>query len=112
MGLGKLVVLLLLANAFLKFVWSVRLFGYCAIVMASTPNDPTDDAAYPTAEKSAEIANHAARSFNRGMRSVYFTIAALTWLIGAIPLILATLVTLTLIYRREFNSRTRLALAN
>ncbi|WGI21313.1 DUF599 domain-containing protein [Amylibacter sp. IMCC11727] len=107
-----LLLMALLANGFLKFVWSVRLFGYCAIVMASTPNDPTDDAAYPTAAKSAEIANHAARSFNRGKRSVYFTIAALTWLIGAIPLIIATLVTLTLIYRREFNSRTRLALAN
>ena len=50
-------------------------------------------------------------SFNRGMRSVYFTIAALTWLIGAIPLIIATVVTLTLIYRREFNSRTRQVLA-
>lgn len=107
-----LLLMALLANGFLKFVWSVRLFGYCAIVMASTPNDATDDTAYPTAAKAAEIANHAARSFNRGMRSVYFTIAALTWLIGALPLLLATLVTLILIYRREFSSRTRHALAN
>ncbi len=107
-----LLLMILLANGFLKFVWSVRLFGYCAIVMASTPNDEEDAAAYPTAAKAAEIANHAARSFNRGMRSVYFTIAALTWLMGAIPLIVATGVTLTLIYRRGFNSRTRYALAN
>ncbi len=107
-----LLLMALLANGFLKFVWSLRLFGYCAIVMASTPNDAKDETAYPTAGKAAEIANHAARSFNRGMRSVYFTIAALTWLIGALPLIVATLVTLTLIYRREFSSRTRLALAN
>lgn len=106
-----LLLMALLANGFLKFVWSVRLFGYCAIVMASTPNDAKDETAYPTAAKAAEIANHAARSFNRGMRSVYFTIAALTWLIGAWPLLLATVVTLTLIYRREFNSRTRQALA-
>lgn len=107
-----LLLMALLANGFLKFVWALRLFGYCAIVMASTPNDPTDDAAYPTAAKAAEIANHAARSFNRGMRSVYFTIAALTWLIGAIPLLLATGTTVILIYRREFSSRTRFALAN
>ena len=46
------------------------------------------------------------------MRSVYFTIAALTWLMGPLPLIIATIVTVTLIYRREFNSRTRLALSN
>ena len=106
-----LLLMALLANGFLKFVWSVRLFGYCAIVMASTPNDPEDETAYPTAAKAAEIANHAARSFNRGMRTIYFTIAALTWLIGAVPLLLATVVTLTLIYRREFSSRTRRALS-
>ena len=34
-----LVVLLLLSNAFLKFVWSHRLFGYCAVLMAAVPND-------------------------------------------------------------------------
>lgn len=106
-----LLLMALLANGFLKFVWALRLFGYCAIVMASTPNDPTDETAYPTAQKAAEIANHAARSFNRGMRSVYFTIAALTWMMGPIPLILAVVVTLTFLYRREFNSRTRMALA-
>ena len=106
-----LLLMALLANGFLKFVWAVRLFGYCAIVMASTPNDASDETAYPTAAKAAEIANHAARSFNRGMRSVYFTIAALTWLIGPWALFLATAITLTLIYRREFNSRTRQALA-
>lgn len=107
-----LLLMALLANGFLKFVWAVRLFGYCAIVMASTPNDPKNKTTYATAAKAAEIANHAARSFNRGMRSVYFTIAALTWLIGPLPLMLATITTLILIYRREFSSRTRRALAN
>ena len=31
----------LLANALLKFIWSHRLFGYCAIMMAAVPNDHT-----------------------------------------------------------------------
>ena len=43
----------LLANGFLKFVWAVRLFGYCAIVMASTPNDPKNKTTYATAAKAA-----------------------------------------------------------
>ena len=107
-----LLLMALLANGFLKFVWAVRLFGYCAIVMASTPNDPKNKTTYATAAKAAEIANHAARSFNRGMRSVYYTIAALTWLIGPLPLMLATITTLILIYRREFSSHTRHVLAN
>lgn len=107
-----LVLMTLLANGFLKFVWSVRLFGYCAIVMASVPNDPSDPSAYPTARKAADIANHGARSFNRGLRSVYFSIAALTWLLGAVPLIIATAITVLLIYRREYTSRTRTVLAS
>lgn len=36
-----LFVLGFVANAFLKFVWSHRLFGYCSIMMAAVPNDPT-----------------------------------------------------------------------
>jgi uncharacterized membrane protein len=106
-----LVIMALLANGFLKFVWAVRLFGYCAIVMASVPNNSADPQCTPTASKAAEIANHGARSFNRGMRSVYFTIAALTWLIGAGPLLATTGLTVILIYRREFSSRTRNVLA-
>lgn len=108
----KILVLMgFLGNGFLKFVWSVRLFGYCAIVMASVPNDPEDPEAMPTARKAADISNHAARSFNRGLRSVYFTIATLTWLIGPIPLIIAAITTTVVLYRREFNSRSRAALA-
>ena len=30
-----------LTSGFLKFVWSNRLFGYCAVLMAAVPNDPT-----------------------------------------------------------------------
>ncbi|MEM6595408.1 MAG: DUF599 domain-containing protein, partial [Pseudomonadota bacterium] len=37
--LKLLVVVLFLTHAFLKFVWSNRLFGYCAVVMAAVPNE-------------------------------------------------------------------------
>jgi uncharacterized membrane protein len=30
-----------LANALLKFIWAHRLFGYCSILMAAVPNDPS-----------------------------------------------------------------------
>ena len=41
----KLVVgALLLTHGFLCFVWSNRLFGYCAVVIAACPNDPADPA--------------------------------------------------------------------
>ncbi|TCO74217.1 DUF599 domain-containing protein [Rhodovulum euryhalinum] len=105
-----LVVLLFVANAFLKFVWSHRLFGYCAVIMAAVPNDPADPAALPRAAQAAEINITAARSFNRGMRSLYFSLAGLAWLLGAVPLIAATAVTIFVLWRREFASNSRRAL--
>lgn len=102
-----LLILLFIANAFLKFVWSHRLFGYCSVVLAAVPNDPDDPAAYPRAAKAAEINITAATGYNRGLRSVYFGLGAASWLIGAPALILATLFTFGVIWRREFASRSR-----
>jgi uncharacterized membrane protein len=102
-----LVVLLLLANAFLKFVWAHRLFGYCAVLMAAVPNNSSDPLAYPRAEQAAEISITAARSFNRAMRAVYFALAAVAWLLGPVPLALASLATIAVLYRREFASHSR-----
>lgn len=108
--LKLLAILLFVANAFLKFVWSHRLFGYCAVVMAAVPNDPEDPEAYPRAEQAAAINVTAARSFNRGMRSLYFALAGLAWLLGATPLMVAAGVTVFVLWRREFASNSRQAL--
>ncbi|KUF10632.1 DUF599 domain-containing protein [Pseudoponticoccus marisrubri] len=97
-------------NAFLKFVWSHRLFGYCAVLMAAVPNDPADPAARPRAAKAAEINITAAKGYNRGLRSVYFGIASAAWLAGAVPLIVTSLFTLAVILRREFTSASRAVL--
>ena len=100
-----LVMLVFLANAFLKFVWSNRLFGYCAVLIASVPNDPEHPDALPRAKQAGEINITGARSFNRGLRSVYFALAAAAWLLGPWPLIAATLITGMMLLRREFASR-------
>lgn len=102
-----LVVILFLVNAFLKFIWSHRLFGYCSILMAAVPNDPDDPLVFHRAEQAAQINITAARGFNRGLRSVYFALGALAWLLGTAPLILATVLTLLLLWRREFASDSR-----
>ncbi|MCF1707462.1 DUF599 domain-containing protein [Tabrizicola sp. J26] len=99
--------LLLLANALLKFIWSNRLFGYCAILMASVPNDPNDPLAYHRAGQAAEVNITAAAAFNSGLRSIFFALGALAWLFGAVPLMLATVVAAGVLFRREFASRSR-----
>lgn len=100
-------ILLFLSNAFLKFVWAHRLFGYCSVLMASVPNEPEAAIAYPRASQAAEVSITAARSFNRAMRSVYFALATAAWLAGPVPLILAAVITAAVLYRREFASHSR-----
>ncbi|PZX15725.1 putative membrane protein [Palleronia aestuarii] len=98
---------LLLTNAFLRFVWSNRLFGYCAVVMAAVPNAHDDPRTLPRARKAAELNIRAAWNFNRGLRAMYFALASLAWLVGAVPLVIATLATLWVLWSREFHSKPR-----
>jgi uncharacterized membrane protein len=102
-----MVVALFLANAFLKFVWANRLFGYCSVLMAAVPNDPEHPKAYHRAAQAGEINICATKVFNRGLRSIYFGLAATAWLAGPFALGLAALVTVTVIWRREFASHSR-----
>jgi len=107
-----MLVVAVLSSAFLKFVWSHRLFGYCAVLLASVPTDPSHPDAPRYAEKTARLNTYASRSFNRGLRTLYFALAALAWLLGAWAMIGATLLTLAVLYRREFNSQSRAALVD
>ena len=102
-----ILVLLFLANALLKFVWSHRLFGYCAILMAAVPNDVSDPLAYPRAAQAAAINITAAKSFNRGLQAIYFALASITWLLGPWALLVATAITCIVLLRREFASASR-----
>ena len=105
-----LLMVLLLSNGFLKFVWAHRLFGYCAVVLSSVPNDENDPRAYKRAAKAGSLNISGAKSYNRGMRSVYFALAAAAWLIGPLALALARLLTMTMLLRRAFGSLSRQAL--
>jgi uncharacterized membrane protein len=102
-----LVVAGLLTHAFLKFVWANRLFGYCAVTMAATPNDITDPLAPIRARQAADISNRAAVNFNRGLRSIYFSLAALGWLLSPYALIATTLLASFTLLSREFASTSR-----
>lgn len=105
-----LVIVAFLTNAFLKFVWSNRLFGYCAVLMGAVPNDPTHPAAQMRALKAAEINITAARGFNRGLRALYFALASAAWLLGAGVLMVAVVIVLGVLLRREFASVSRAVL--
>ncbi len=100
-------VLLFVANALLKFIWAHRLFGYCTIMMAAVPNEPEHKDAYTRAADAAEINITAARSYNRGLRSIYFALGALGWLLGPFGLIATASISAAVMLRREFASASR-----
>jgi len=97
-------VLVLLSNAFLKFVWANRVFGYCGVMMGAVPNDPADDAAQTLASKAAELNIRAAMNFNRGLRSMYFALCSVAWLAGPWALFGAIIATGWVVWSREFTS--------
>ena len=105
--LRVLLVIMFLANAVLKFIWSNRLFGYCAVMMAAVPNDPDDPAAPHRAAQAGELNITAAKSFNRGLHSIYFALGSLGWLLGPYVLIATALLTSAMLIRREFASQSR-----
>ncbi len=59
------------------------------------------------AMKAAEVNISAARGFNRGIRAVYFGLAATAWSLGPLGLLGATALTCGILWRREFASQSR-----
>ena len=107
-----LLIMLFLANAFMKFVWAHRLFGYCAVMMAAVPNDPGHPRALDRAMAAAEVNIHAARNFNIGLRAVYFALGSAGWLAGPWGLMLGLAIVSAMTLRREFASGSRQAILN
>jgi uncharacterized membrane protein len=99
-----------LAAAFLHFVWSHRIFGYCSVMLGAIPDAGDREEALSVARRAARLNVLAARNFNKGLRAVYLALAGLAWLLGPAALAAATLATFWVLYRREFLSDTRRAI--
>jgi uncharacterized membrane protein len=75
--------------------------------MGGISHNPEDSGRAAQAEVAAKVANRAARHFNTGLRAYYFGLAALAWIVHPLALVLASLVVLREIHRREFRSAVR-----
>jgi uncharacterized membrane protein len=102
--------LVIFVNAFFELTWALRQFNYASILVAGIPVGPPDPAGLAQAEAAARVLNRAARHFNNGLRSYYFGLAALAWLLHPLALVTASLLVLRELYRREFRSAVRDAL--
>ena len=104
--LGLLI--LIFVMAFFQFTWSMRQYGFVNVMIGACPYDPSGNNKnlQKYAVQMAVVQDQAAHSYNYGLRSYYFSIAALCWFFHPIIFSLASIVVVKILYNREFTSKT------
>jgi uncharacterized membrane protein len=112
--LGEAKVLLLIyiyIYAFFKFTWSAWQYNALSIVVGAAPEPGVAQSdCEPYIACAADIAALAGESFNHGIRAYYFSMAAVTWFLHPLALVIAATWVAYVLYRREFASPTLNAL--
>jgi uncharacterized membrane protein len=99
--------LLLLIYAFFKVTWSLRQYGFAAVVMGSAPQPAetlSPEQRQDFVENLARLMDSAGHDNNDCLRAYYFALSVVCWLAGTLPFLVATTVTVFVLYNREFSS--------
>ncbi len=104
-------VLITLARGLLDFMWSIRQMNYCLGAFGAAPLTAEPEAQNRYGELSARILNPALSSFNHGVRSYYFALAAAAWVFGPWPCLAVTVGAVILMLWRQRRSPAALAVA-
>ncbi|GGD55393.1 DUF599 domain-containing protein [Lacimicrobium alkaliphilum] len=98
--------------AFFQFTWSLRQYGFAGVLVGAAPDGRklSEEEVKSYANRAAKVVDQAGHSFNYGLRSIYFSLSALTWFVDPRLLMLACVVTMLILYLREFHSRVLKAL--
>ncbi len=109
-----LLMVVIFVVAFFKFSWAIRQLNFCGILMAATPKTPVGDPEQLAAHinRIARITSYAGSNFNHGLRSYYFALAAMAWLLHPWLMVVATFGVIYILHHREFKSKTLLALVD
>jgi uncharacterized membrane protein len=93
--------------SFFQFTWSMRQYGFLNVMIGAAPYDEkgTDENLRAYAKEMAIVQDQAAHSYNYGLRSYYFSIAAMCWFFHPILFIIASLFVVYTLFDREFRSR-------
>lgn len=102
-----LLMILVFIYAFFKFVWSMRQYNYCSILIGAAPvSSELPDDWEEVADGIAALASLAAKHSNRGIRAYYFGLAALGWFLHPLLMLASAIWVVLVLYRREFRSNT------
>ncbi len=104
-----LLLVLMFIYAFFKFTWALRQFGLVSVMIGGAP-EPVD---HPSAAETrrhvdsiTRMASKASGNFNSGLRTYYFSMAALAWFVNAWFFMALSALVVLVLYRREFKSDT------
>lgn len=104
----------LFGYAFFKFGWSYRLFNYCTILFGGMPMmhqaSENRQAAEHAAENVIRMNIIAAKNFNDGLRTIFFSIGYLGWFISPYVFMASTIIIMVALLRRQFFSEARRAI--
>lgn len=106
---AKLALLMVIfVYAFFKFTWSLRQVGFAAVLIGAAPNASvtplSDEEMRQTSDRVARVVSMAAHHFNFGLRSYYFALAVLAWMVSPWLFIASTALVVFVLFRREFHS--------
>ena len=102
-----LLLVMIFVYAFFKFSWSIRQFGLSSILLGATHKPPADAEQYAShIDRIALIVNFANGNFNNGLRAYYFGVAALSWFLHPVMMIVMTTSVVYVLRQREYRSRT------
>lgn len=103
--------LLTLARGMLDFVWGIRQLNYCLAAIGAVPDDVDPEARDRWAETLSAMLNPALKTFSRGVRAYYFTLAAACWFFGPLALAIASIGAVLLLGWRQTRSPSARAIA-
>lgn len=96
--------------AFFTFTWSLRQYGFCAILLGATPMHDEEmaktDAGKNFAFHVAKVIDQAGHSYNYGLRAYYFSLAILIWIFHTGLYLVVVACVVVILYAREFHSKT------
>lgn len=99
--------LLILIYAFFKVTWSLRQYGFAAVVMGSAPQhteELTEAQVQAFVENLAKLMDSAGHDNNSCLRAYYFALSVVCWLAGTLPFLAAATIIVFVLYNREFDS--------
>lgn len=92
--------------AFFNFSWSMRLYNFSHVMIASAPR-PNEPSELKTdfAKRSAQLISRAGNAFNYGLRAYYFSLSLLSWFIHPAVFMGCVVWIVHLLLKREFYSK-------